>query len=109
MASKFSFNPDVEARLRLKILKGITNMAGDILTLSTPVTPFRLGDLRIRRRVEPIANGVRIHWLSTHAAVQNRGSRRGKPFRHYTTPGTGPGFVQKGIEAVKRNLLEYFK
>jgi hypothetical protein len=73
------------------------------------VTPYRDGDLRTRRRVTPTEKGARIQWLSDHAAVQNKGSRKGRPFRHYTTPGTGPQFVEVGLRAVKARLGSYFK
>ena len=32
-----------------------------------------------------------------------------RPFSNYTTPGTGPHFVEAGIKAVKANIREYFK
>lgn len=93
----------------LKLRKGVINLGGDILRLSTPVTPFKEGDLRIRRRVTPTAKGVRVEWLSGHAAVQNRGFRSGaRPFSNYTTPGTGSHFVEAGIKAAVANLKEYF-
>lgn len=110
MSSSYKSNragsiPPMEA----KLVKGLINMAGDILRLSTPVTPYKHGDLRVRRRVRAIAKGARIEWLSGHAAVQNKGSRKGHPFRNYTTPGTGPHFVEAGIKAVKPNVGSYFK
>src|SRR5690349_15573699 len=110
MASSYHSNrTGAETAMKAKLHKGVINMGGDILRLSTPVTPYKHGDLRIRRRVVPKANGARVEWLSGHAAVQNKGSRNGRPFRHYTTPGTGARFVQAGIKAVIANLRSYFK
>lgn len=101
-------NP-VVGKLNVKLRKGVINLGGDIIRLSTPVTPYKHGDLRVRRRVVPKLSGARLEWNSGHAAVQNRGSRRGRRFRNYTTPGTGPRFVEAGIRAVKPNVREYFK
>ena len=111
MSSKYSSRRTAaEAAVIVKLRKGVINMGGDILRLSTPVTPYKHGDLRVRRRVVPTANGARVEWLSGHAAVQNRGFRAGaRPFRQYTTPGTGPHFVEAGIKAVKANIGSYFE
>ena len=111
MASKYSSNrTSAEAALNLKLRLGLINMGGDILKLSTPVTPYKEGDLRIRRRVTPTSKGARVEWLAGHAAVQNRGFRAGaRPFTHYTTPGTGSHFVEAGIKAAVNNLKSYFK
>ena len=110
MSSRYSSRRAVaEAGVNVKMRKGVINMGGDILRLSTPVTPYKHGDLRVRRRVVPTAKGARVEWLSGHAAVQNRGFRAGaRPFTQYTTPGTGPHFVEAGLKAVKSQLREYF-
>jgi hypothetical protein len=109
MSSRYSSHrTTAEAAVNVKLRKGVINMGGDILRLSTPVTPYKHGDLRVRRRVVPTAKGARVEWLSGHAAVQNLGMRLGRPFRTYTTPGTGPRFVEAGVKAVKSRLREYF-
>src|ERR671913_120271 len=109
MSSRYvSRRTAAEVAVTVKMRKGVINMGGDILRLSTPVTPYKYGDLRVRRRVVPIAKGARVEWLSGHAAVQNRGSRAGaRPFHNYTTPGTGPHFVEAGLKAVKSNIRSY--
>jgi hypothetical protein len=111
MSSRYSSHrTTAEAVLNVKLRKGVINMGGDILRLSTPVTPYKHGDLRVRRRVVPTANGAKVQWLSGHAAVQNLGRRTGaRPFSTYTTPGTGPHFVEAGLKAVMSRLREYFK
>jgi len=111
MSSRYSSHrTTAEAAVIVKMRKGVINMGGDILRLSTPVTPYKHGDLRVRRRVVPTAKGARVEWLSGHAAVQNLGRRAGaRPFSNYTTPGTGPRFVEAGLKAVKANLREYFE
>jgi hypothetical protein len=110
MAVRYRSNRStVNAAIHARMQRGTLNMAGDIVRPSTPYTPYRDGDLRTRRRVSAIPTGARVEWQAGHAAVQNRGSRRGRPFRNYTTPGTGPHFVQKGVDAVVAKLPEYFK
>lgn len=99
----------VEEALRKRFQNGAINMGGDVLSLSTEVTPRKDGDLRIRRRVVPLPNGARVEWLASYAAVQDKGVRRGRPFQHYTTPGTGPNFVKFGIDEVVKKLASYFK
>lgn len=100
---------DVAIQLTERGRTGLINAAGDIVTESTPVTPYRKGELRQKRRVTPLANGAKIVWSAGHAAVQNAGMARGRQFRQYTTSGTGRGFVQYGLDKVMPKLLEYFK
>lgn len=80
--------------ISLKANKAIVNAAGELLTESTPRTPYKKGELRQKRRVVPMENGARIEWTAQHAAVQNAGQRKGVPFRHYTTSGTGRDFAK---------------
>jgi hypothetical protein len=110
MSSRYtSHRTAAEVAVKVKLRKGVINMGGDILRLSTPVTPYKDGDLRVRRRVVPTANGAKVQWLSGHAAVQNLGRRAGaRPFKNYRTPGTGPRFVEAGIRAVKSRMRDYF-
>jgi hypothetical protein len=111
MASRYiSTKTAAVAVLNTRLRKGVINMGGDIIRLSTPVTPYEHGDLRIRRRVVPTARGARVEWNSGHAAVQNLGRRAGaRPLRRYTTPGTGPRFVEAGIRAVRPKVGSYFR
>ena len=111
MASRYtSTKTTAVAVLNTRLRKGVINMGGDIIRLSTAVTPYEHGDLRIRRRVVPTPNGARVEWNSGHAAVQNLGRRAGaRPFRRYTTSGTGPRFVEAGIRAVSDNVVGYFE
>lgn len=100
---------DVAIQLTERGRTGLINAAGDIVTASTPVTPYRKGELRQKRRVTPLANGAKIVWSAGHAAVQNAGVARGRTFRNYTTSGTGKGFVEHGLNTVMPKILEYFK
>lgn len=89
--------------------RGLVNAAGDILTASTPRTPYKKGELRQNRRVIPTGNGADIHWGARHAGAQNAGGARGRTFKNYTTPGTGKDFVLEGLRKVLPNLARYFK
>lgn len=100
---------DVALELTERGRTGLINAAGDIVTASNPVTPYRKGELRQKRRVTPTANGAKIVWSSRHAGAQNAGQARGRVFRNYTTPGTGKGFVEYGLNKVMPKILEYFK
>ena len=56
MASSYkSTRNQAQAAVNLKLHKGIINFGGDVLKLSTPVTPYKQGDLRIRRRDLPLS------------------------------------------------------
>ena len=90
--------------------KGLVNAAGDVLTASTPRTPYRKGELRQKRRVVQTSDGAAIQWSARHAGVQNAGRRRGaKPFTKYTTAGTGKDFVKFGLDQILPKILGYFK
>lgn len=80
--------------INAKAVKATVNAAGELLTETTPRTPYKRGELRQKRRVVPLDNGARIEWTAQHAAVQNAGQRKGVPFRHYTTSGTGKDFAK---------------
>lgn len=100
----------VESAYDTKIQIGLRAMASDFLNKSLPITPSKTGELRNRRRIVA-ANTTRVDvkFDSKHAAVQNAGQRRGvRPFRNYTTAGTGKEFVQKGLKRLKPSE-EYFK
>lgn len=90
--------------------RGTVAMLNDLITITTPRTPYKRGTLRGRRRVVPTPNGAVAIWSAPYAAVQERGQHRGaRPFTKYTTPGTGSGFVRAGMVAVKSNLGKYFR
>lgn len=86
----------------------LVNVAGELLTESTPDTPYRKGELRAKRRVSPTGKGAKIRWTARHAGAQEAGQARGRVFQNYTTAGTGKGFVEKNFseEKVKAKLAE---
>lgn len=73
-------------------------------------TPRKTGQLRRQTSVVQVGpKSVQVRWSARYAAVQNQGLRAGaRPFRKYTTGGTGPGFVQVGVRAVQGRAREFY-
>lgn len=78
-------------------------MSDNIVDISTPKTPMKLGFLR--RGVLKSVSGLhgKVEWRTNYAAVQEVGSRKGKPFKNYTTPGTGPHFAENAVRRAVEN------
>lgn len=93
-----------------KAVVATINAAGQLMKESTPRTPQKKGELRVKRRVTPMKNGARMQWLARHAAVQNKGQRAGaRPFSNYTTPGTGKGFANIDPKRALAKILRLIK
>ena len=77
----------------------LRQMLDEVHRVSNPKTPKKLGDLR--SNVKKIVRGHRgsIEWGQVYAIPQEVGIIRGTRVRHYTTPGTGPHFAEKGIRS----------
>lgn len=70
-------------------------------------TPLKQGHLRGRTRHEKVSNShYRIVVPVSYAAYQERGSRAdgSNKVRHYTTAGTGKGFLNAAIHSVAKNF-----
>lgn len=67
---------------------------------ATPNTPKKEGNLS--RDVLKTVGGLKatVEWRKVYASVQEQGSRSGIPFRHYTTPGTGPKFAENAANRI---------
>ena len=63
-------------------------------------TPRKTGRLRRMTSIKQIGEKtVELLWAAPYAAVQQAGKRSGaRPFKKYTTGGTGPGFVEVGVD-----------
>lgn len=80
-------------------------------------TPFKKGPLRSYTRHERKEYGREFSVIVgggaygvEYAMVQELGRRAGAaPFRHYTTPGTGPRFIEKAFDATGRHFDNYVK
>lgn len=89
-------------------------MLEDIYKDSTPNTPMKSGDLRLKvtRTMEGDNRGV-IEWSSGYAQVQEQGYRNSKKgrvyFRNYTTPGTGPHYAKNAVDLAVANLPSYLE
>lgn len=96
MSTQFDLNIVGAAKtVSNRTTKALVNAAGELMSESTPRTPFRKGELRVKRRVLPTTDGASMNWNAQHAAVQNAGMRSGaRPFTNYTTAGTGKGFAK---------------
>lgn len=71
-----------------------------------PITPKKTGALR-RSIITTVSGGVgRIAWRLPYAADQEAGvdSKTGKPYHHWTTPGTGPHFMRKAYAKTYRDM-----
>ena len=77
------------------------------------VTPRKTGALRGTSRIESTDDAVAITYGGTsagYAEVQERGidPRTGAPFRHYTTPGTGPHYLETTFRTYVEQSTEFF-
>lgn len=71
-------------------------VAEQMMSDSLQIIPKQEGELRDSGRVEKPAEGERtLTWTAKHALPQWYGMANGKPFRHYTTPGTGKMWVEQ--------------
>lgn len=103
--------PGAKRDIDQRISKGLKRLSTNVINGATHRTPMKSGKLRQEVSVGPVLNNTtRIKWGARYAAVQNQGKRRGaRPFHRYTTPGTGAGFVQTGVEYARKRIGECFK
>lgn len=91
-------------------------MMEDTHRIANPITPLKDYGLRpsVTKQMVSKNKGV-MRWAVNYAAVQEQGGRTdprtGKyiEFKHYTTPGTGPHFIQKSLESVMKKLPYYLE
>lgn len=76
----------------------------DIHYRSSPVTPMKTGNLRLK--VDKVTDGKQsiIRWLSPYSSRQEN-----VYFKHYTTPGTGPHFARDSVRDTMNNLDEQIR
>lgn len=94
-----------------KTLVATDMMARDFFQGSGKRVPKKTGNLRRmtqRRRIAYYA--IDAVFAAGYATVQNRGMRRGaRPFKNYTTGGTGAGFVTVGVGYVRKRIGTYLR
>lgn len=96
---------------KVKTRSGIYRAGQAVLQGGGKRTPRKTGKLRQMTQVKEIgATTAQVLWARGYAAVQNTGKRAGaRPFRKYTTPGTGPGFVEVGVAYAKKRVKEFMR
>lgn len=88
----------VEQNISQKANVFLRLMAEEIVNISEPKTPKKLGNLRRDVIKSVLALKATIAWRKKYASVQEE-----KQFRNYTTPGTGPHYARNAVnEAIKR-------
>lgn len=90
-------------------------MCDSILNLSRMITPMSanpktMGNLRRSGEVVAKDENTMAVRYGSNIAPYARYQEFGKPTWHYTTPGTGPHFLQRSGDAViKRGIEEYLR
>lgn len=71
-----------------------------------PFTPKETGALRRSIITQVSGNKAYIAWRLPYAKDQNEGvdSKTGRPYEHWTTPGTGPDFMGKAYRKTYRDM-----
>jgi hypothetical protein len=75
--------------------------------------PFKKGALRSSIKSSKVSVGKYQVTAGTgttaaaYAAAQEAGTTRGHVMQNYTTPGTGAGWFQDGVDTVKQRTAEY--
>lgn len=105
-------NTDIVRRnMRSRIANGLNEMSNQVIRISNPKTPKKIGKLRKNIVKKLVSDYERqVVWKQPYAAVQERGIRKGsRRFRNYTTPGTGAKFAENAKNEVEKNAARYFK
>lgn len=98
---------DNSAKIKLDTSQSVSlflrYLLDDVDRFANPVTPKDQG--RLRESPLKTVSGERgtIVWNKEYAAAQEAGTTRGYPMRHYTTPGTGPGYAEHGAQEAVKN------
>lgn len=76
-----------------------------------PLTPRKTGALRRSIVTQAIGHTAKIAWRLDYAIDQNLGvdQKTGTVYKHWTTPGTGPGFKDKALALTIRQLDPMFR
>jgi len=73
-------------------------MAEEIVSISEPSTPKKVGNLRRDVLKQVLGLRGKVEWRKRYALIQEK-----KQFRNYTTAGTGPHYAENAVfEAIKR-------
>lgn len=75
------------------------------------LTPKKSGALRRSIVTQVLGHTARIAWRLPYAVDQNLGvdQETGRVYRHWTTPGTGPGFKDRALALTMQELDPMFR
>lgn len=86
-------------------------MAQDIMQIAKINVPLRTGDLHQSGKQEHVK---RLHWkvsFGTTSTTQQYAliQERGRGMSHYTTPGTGPKYLENAGNKIQARKIQYVK
>lgn len=108
---KITDNIDEWSELTIANYKSAQRAMGDsILNLSKMVAPKKTGALRGDGRVVTVDDDTIAVQYGSDGVPYARYQEYGNPAWHYTTPGTGPHYLQRSGDMVaKRGIKEYLQ
>ena len=90
------------------MVMGHMAMDVEIAIKTTAGTPVDTGGMKSEvRHFKSRGNQWRVEAGKEYSAVQEFGTRNGKPFKNYTTSGTSAGWFGRAIDSVVRNKVSY--
>lgn len=99
------------AKQKQSLLSAAMAMGNAIKSSSAMTVPRDTSTLAKSATVKASGNTVTVTYGNTnvrYAMVQERGMRNGVPFKHYTTPGTGPHYLENAGNAVAKKGLKAY-
>ncbi len=89
--------------------RGLRKMGMAVINLATLTTPRKDGPLRESGHIEGMGNTIDCVFGDNnvrYAKVQEDGHRGRVYFTHYTTPGTGPNFLENAGNTIAKKGIE---
>lgn len=104
--------PEWSRNLHSILDDAVGETAKDILIDSRGKAPYKKGGLRRESDTNQISSmHHRVSYWLEYSAAQEAGKRKGVYFKRYTTPGTGPHFLQtagdKRVETLKLAIRKH--
>lgn len=104
MTVSFTSNAsNVNRDVNIAAALAVRNMLESVRTESEPITPKRIGDLRKNIIISMNNTTGSITWHQDYSLYVEK-----KRFKNYTTPGTGPHFAERSVNAVVNNSDVFF-
>lgn len=89
--------------------RGLRKMGMAVINLAKLTAPKKEGPLRESGHIEGMGNTIDCVFGDPnvrYAKVQEDGHRGGVYFKHYTTPGTGPHFLENAGNTIAKKGIE---